>query len=831
MAIKQRALKKLNATNNHLLYAMKAGSKAVLDEVCRDFTEIRNLYLEGLSPQNYGAYEKVCDILVLAVQKMLEGVEADVQRDALALCKELLEYLEYETKKETRFKKEIFFLPYQASMWDSLESVWKAAYEDKEHCNAYVMPIPYCDKKDDGAPADWHCERDKFPEYVPTVDWREIDLKELHPDAVFIHNPYDDANRVTSVESSYYSRNLRLDTDLLIYVPYYVTSGGNGEAMKDCPAFPYVDYIIVQSESLRKFFNPPVPMEKLIPIGSPKLDRVVRLCNNPPEPPESWKEKLKGKKVYFYNTSLGGMLSYTGAFLDKMRYVFDTFAKKKDVCLIWRPHPLMEASLYSMVKAAIPHYEKLKEKFIQEDIGIYDDTPDIEKTIALSDVYVGDSSTSVTMLFAMVGKPLFILNNYIHELPSAQDWRGCLTEYTFKEQDNWIVTGSNQLYYAKRQGDAYRHICSLCEYRAGSYYFKVIEIDGKAYACPASAQDILVVSENGVEERIPLEREGGFIGAFAQGLRAGSFIFLVPARYPAIVRYDTRTKEIAYLKDLNDIFVKNIQGERRVGGNCVLKEELFIASPDTAEVLRIDVKTLKTKVETVGANNVGCFLMAVDGEDVWFLPSAGYELRRWNPSAGEVREYSAEIAGIKCRHPVRNFECDDFPFGWPAFDEKYIYLPPCWGNKFVRLNKDTGEADEWNVSLQAELGVTSGYFGRTSVASFQRETENGHWRMFYWPERKLYDVELKTGEYTEVPIVFDDDALKYEAVGFAEQAEWLRYGCQENAFHTLSDLLDGSLPGNPHDKDRQLRAYRQVAANYDGSAGEKVYRFAMEKLS
>ena len=69
-----------------------------------------------------------------------------------------------------------------------------------------------------------------------------------------------------------------------------------------------------------------------------------------------------------------------------------------------------------------------------------------------------------------------------------------------------------------------------------------------------------------------------------------------------------------------------------------------------------------------------------------------------------------------------------------------------------------------------------------------------------------------------------------KAAGFAEQTEWLRYGCQENAFHTLPALLDGTLPGNPHDRERQLRAYRQVAANYDGTAGEKIYRFAMEKL-
>ena len=526
------------------------------------------------------------------------------------------------------------------------------------------------------------------------------------------------------------------------------------------------------------------------------------------------------------------MLYDTAAFLNKMQYVFRTFAGREDACLIWRPHPLMAAALSSMRESAIPYYERLKEMFLREDIGIYDDTPDIGKTISLSDVYIGDSSTSVTMLFAIVGKPMFILDDNIHELPQPEDWRGgLLSEVAFQCQDNWIVTASNQLYYAKRQEDSYRHVCSLCEYHAGGYYLKAMEIDGKAYVCPANAQDILLVSEDGIEERVPLEREIEIPGAFVQAWRAGSYIFLVPLRYPAIVRYDTRTKKLSYLKDLNRIFVKNIRGEWRIGGSCVWQGELLIASPDTSEVLRIDVETLETEVETVGTGNTGCCLMAVDGGDVWLLPSAGFTLRRWRPATGGVMEYSAKVEGFQCRHPVHQFDCDEFPFGQPAFDEDYVYLPPCWGSKFVRLRRDTGAAGEWKIPLQATSEGRNCYFGRTNVAGFLRKTENGHWRMFYWPERKLYDVEVKTGECREVPVLLDEDALRHEAVGFTEQSEWLRYGCQENAFHTLPALLDGALPGDPHDRVRQLRGYRRVAANYDGTAGEKIYQFAMEKLS
>ena len=235
---------------------------------------------------------------------MIENGEENFQEDVFALCQELLEHLEEETAKETRFKKEIFFLPYKASMWDSLESVWKTACEDKEHCNAYVMPIPYADRNPDGTAARWHCERDLFPKDVPTLDWQQTNLVEWHPDVVFIHTPYDNCNAVTSVDEQYYSRNLKYCTNLLMYVPYYVTSGGMGDGQVNCPAYQEVDYIIVQSESLRKFFHPSVPLEKLIPLGSPKLDRVLQICSDPPNSPKAWKEKLKGKTVYFYNTSL-----------------------------------------------------------------------------------------------------------------------------------------------------------------------------------------------------------------------------------------------------------------------------------------------------------------------------------------------------------------------------------------------------------------------------------------------------------------------------------------------------------------------------------------------
>jgi len=118
-------------------------------------------------------------------------------------------------------KLEVVFFPYKASMWDSFESIWLAAKEDPQ-CEAYVVPIPYYDKKPDGSFGQMHYEGTEYPDYIPVVDWRQYSLEERCPDAIFVHNPYDENNYVTSVHPDYYSKRLREFTNMLVYLPYFV---------------------------------------------------------------------------------------------------------------------------------------------------------------------------------------------------------------------------------------------------------------------------------------------------------------------------------------------------------------------------------------------------------------------------------------------------------------------------------------------------------------------------------------------------------------------------------------------------------------------------------
>ena len=203
----------------------REGDPAMMRECITAIRAIREVCQQSMPLKRQAVYVELFDGMAEALQQLSDHADRESLKQTADLCRELLDYARRAMQKELTRKKIMVFLPYKASMWDSLESVWKAAYEDKEHCETYVIPIPYCDRNPDMTAKEWHCEANLFPDYVPVLDWREYSrdkLREMHPDVIFIHNPYDNFNAVTSVDMQYYSRNLKGCADKLVYIPYFV---------------------------------------------------------------------------------------------------------------------------------------------------------------------------------------------------------------------------------------------------------------------------------------------------------------------------------------------------------------------------------------------------------------------------------------------------------------------------------------------------------------------------------------------------------------------------------------------------------------------------------
>ncbi len=384
----------------------------ILEDYCENIYQMS----ESLSDEN------VCRKISKKIQKQLtnlhNGIKYDLPDD----------------------KKEIVFLPYKASMWDSLESIWKEADTDPA-CEAYVIPIPYFDKNPDGSFREEHYEGDQYPKNVPITRYDEYDLEAHHPDIIYIHNPYDECNHVTSVHPHFYARNLRNYTDKLVYIPYFVLEEidpGNQaviDGMKHfcfMPGTIYAHQVIVQSEDMRQIYineymkaakemgllgehvDQKFLEKKFLGTGSPKIDKVLNTKREDLEIPEEWlriMEKPDGswKKVVFYNVGVSALLHDEYRMLEKMESVFNVCRRRKnEVTLLWRPHPLIQATIESMRPQLWEAYREIRDRYIAEGWGIYDDSADMDRAIVLSDAYYGVGSSSVVQVYQRTGKPVLI---------------------------------------------------------------------------------------------------------------------------------------------------------------------------------------------------------------------------------------------------------------------------------------------------------------------------------------------------------------------------------------------------------------------------------------
>lgn len=342
--------------------------------------------------------------------------------------------IENSVKNDIRVRSEVVFLPYKASMWDALESVWMATKKDPD-CDAYVIPIPYYDKSPDGSFREIHYEGDLYPDYVPVIRYDAYDFAERQPDVIFIHNPYDECNYVTSVHPFFYSKNLKKYTEKLVYIPYFTLNEVDPQKPEQVekiqhfiltPGVFYADRVIVQSENMRQVYIRALTKElgeetrriwqdKILGLGSPKYDKVVRVKKEDLEIPEEWQRIIRKtdgtqKKIILYNTSVSAILRHGDRMLEKIKSVLQTFQNYRDeVALLWRPHPLIKATIASMRPELWSEYEKLVLQYVEDGWGIYDDSPDLDRALVLSDAYYGDGS-SLVRLYQKLGKPIMLQN-------------------------------------------------------------------------------------------------------------------------------------------------------------------------------------------------------------------------------------------------------------------------------------------------------------------------------------------------------------------------------------------------------------------------------------
>lgn len=322
-----------------------------------------------------------------------------------ALCKQV-ERVQRRVEKEARVRLEIVFLPYKYAMFDCMESVWQAAMAD-ESCNVHLLPIPYytADRENDRLIE--HYEGESFSS--PIEDYRTYLLEVEQPDVIYFHNPYDDCNTVTSVNPRFFSSHLRECCSLLCYLPYYLA--GAATAYERIGVYCNVlgvhnaDLVVLQSKELvEAYVANGIPREKLVALGSPKIDAVLQ--------PQVGAERIlggkkipEGAKVLLVNTSISSVLANPARWIPIFSKLLLTLLENPKIFPIWRPHPLLRESLAALKPQALKDWDGLVAVVAEAPFAVLDESDSALSAIALSDALITDYS-SLMPQYVFTGKPV-----------------------------------------------------------------------------------------------------------------------------------------------------------------------------------------------------------------------------------------------------------------------------------------------------------------------------------------------------------------------------------------------------------------------------------------
>lgn len=744
-----------------------------------------------------------------------------------------------------RFK--VVFFPYKAEMWDSLESFYLAAREDPD-CDAFLVPIPYFEFDKQGGKPKVNYDLERFPASENPIPFNQFDHTDGSIDIAYIHNPYDDHNLVTSVHPAYYSRELKKHVGKLIYTPYFVTAGFVSDDQLSLPVYDNADYIVLQSEYAKRSCKGVDYYDKILPFGSSKIDMIIKKCTEGVEVPEEWKAVIGGKRTLMLNTSINDLLNSNEATLSKLEYFFDLISKDDRLAVIWRPHPLLESTFKSMRPEMLERYERIKKRFIDDKIGVFDTTPDISDTVAIADGYIGSGASSVINLFGAAGKPAFLFNNTLRD-PVIRDDRRVIQGgieycrgrlYIHPNNINAIFSLpidelQSPLKYEGSIPDAPNWTNAL----PGP-----IEVGGKLYFSPFFAEDAVrydpVMKTVETLGSVGRQYDVRFNSMGTQWPKRKTIFFLPGNTKYLIMEYLPDKDEWLYHQECIAELHKGLEKPSFVGmltGGTSWDQKIYYSTAVCNRIMMLEQGNGKYEIIHLGRPELSYELpLTIRGaskEGLWLgmMGSSDIRLAPWD-SLGDESSW-------RVYHMPEDFEFvhDDYgdvigAFGSIIENGNDMIIFPHRSPHMMRLNKETGEIryifedifrETDKNGLGYELKRASVLCAACIVGGLDR------WVIQRTRDLHMFLIDLRDESYEEfVPEIPEDifDKLVPKDGGFFKGDVFDYFRMSESRLFPLENFLDNFAEnGYESVKAQQKEALATLASNLDGTCGVKTHEY------
>jgi len=740
---------------------------------------------------------------------------------------------------------EVVFFPYKASMWDSLESIWRAAKDDPA-CDAYVVPVPYYEvgeKYRDGDPlGKMHYEGDKYPDNVAVVDWQNYNIEERRPDVIFTHYPYDDNVSNYTINPQFYSKRLKQYCEQLIHVPYFVTQGSVPDYNASLPGVIHAHRVIAQSEAVRQSYIEHYKKfdkeqgwkgcfgkaeEKFIALGSPKFDKVINARREDYTLPPEWERLISKpdgskKKVILYNTHMWKWLEGGETYFKKLRFVFDSFRNNEDVVLWWRPHPSTELNFKIKRPHLLGAYYKVVNDYKSEGWGIYDDTPDLHRAIACTDAYYGDGS-SLVALYGVTGKPVVYQN--IEETENDALLR--FADFAIDEDGaawgfDLFTDGLFRLDFMENRASFVVRSGCVPEYKSKKVqshrYIGIRCVGDEVFCFPCFLDNIMVHNRvSGETVKIPLNNDyllpsdwNGFALRFTVEYQGKIYSFGSWSK--AIVVFDISNHSVQYDTTLFDRVGLLTDAKTHIKyplyiSECSEDGKITLLMRNCEHFIRYTLQTQEVEFVAMNPALRHCLQADFDGKYFWLIAEKNKKIIKWNPDSDEMTDYYMSADGF-------SFSDDDRVFTGISDCGSFLLLFPMLGNKLLKFDKKMKRFSEY-MEIPVPVDLNDSIFkyctpkhAEDKIYAFSRY--NG----------TIYELDKLSGKVMAHKFCLDKkDYKSYYNVYF----DFIDNAITESGFGNIANFFANSISDGQEINYELRDNFLNCSAAPDGSCGIKTY--------
>ncbi|MBD9367900.1 CDP-glycerol glycerophosphotransferase family protein [Xanthomonas sp. XNM01] len=288
--------------------------------------------------------------------------------------------------------------------WGNVRSVWDAMQRD-DGIEPSVIMVPFLHP-------DYRWNREDAARHLdelglPWRAWDEIDLRTAGLDAALFTSPYDETR-----PPAWRFPELRRHVPFTGYVPYGLEVGGgdiNLTHQYGQPVAMHGSAVFVRSQSARGMYSRHCPTgdRHVVVSGHPRMDGLVDLDRFPVDP--ELRAQIGDRRAVLWNAHFSFDGDLWSSFDQLAMPIFRAFARRPELVLLFRPHPLLWKKLLNLSIFDEAGVAAFREELLRMGVVI-DERPDHRHAFAASSAMLTDAG-SFLMEYFVTGKPVLYLRN------------------------------------------------------------------------------------------------------------------------------------------------------------------------------------------------------------------------------------------------------------------------------------------------------------------------------------------------------------------------------------------------------------------------------------